>query len=75
VRRWTGGFTQVLEPIPIDESVAEARAMLRILLRDSGQRMPVNDSWSAATAVALRIPMVTQDEDYVDVPGLRVTSV
>ncbi len=49
--------------------------MLRILLRDSGQRMPVNDSWIAATAMALRIPVVTQDEDYVDVPGLRVTSV
>ena len=65
----------VLEPIPIDESVAEAWAMLRILLRDSGQRMPVNDSWIAATAMALRIPVVTQDEDYVDVPGLRVTSV
>jgi predicted nucleic acid-binding protein len=75
VRRWTGGFTLVLEPIPIDESVAEAWAMLRILLRDGGQRMLVNDSWIAATAMALRIPVVTQDEDYVDVPGLRVTSV
>ncbi len=32
-----------LQPIPVDESVAEAWARLRILLRDHGLRMPVND--------------------------------
>jgi predicted nucleic acid-binding protein len=61
-----------LDPIPIDESVAEAWASLRIRLRDLGLRMPVNDSWIAATAMAQGIPVVTQDADYVDVPGLAV---
>jgi predicted nucleic acid-binding protein len=37
--------------------------------------MPVNDSWIAATAIALGIPVVTQDDDYVEVPGLRVIHV
>jgi len=68
----TFSSAQALDPIPIDEPVADAWARLRILLRDSGQRMPVNDSWIAATAIALGVAIVTQDDDYVDVPGLLV---
>ena len=64
-----------LQPIPIDGQAADAWATLRLLLRDSGQRMPVNDSWIAATAMALGIPVVTQDEDYVEVTGLSVITV
>jgi predicted nucleic acid-binding protein len=37
--------------------------------------MPVNDSWIAATAMSLGVPVVTQEEDYVDVPGLDVITV
>ena len=36
--------------------------------------MPVNDSWIAATAIALGVAIVTQDDDYADVPGLTVIS-
>ena len=64
-----------LAAIPIDERVAHAWAKLRLTLRDAGVRMPVNDSWIAATAISLDIPVVTQDEDYVDVPGLVVVRV
>lgn len=64
-----------LEPIPIDGAVAESWARLRLLLRDSQQRMPVNDSWIAATALAVGLPVVTQDDDYIDVPGLAVIKV
>jgi predicted nucleic acid-binding protein len=70
-------LTQALamEPISVDGSVAESWAKLRLLLRDGGQRMPVNDSWIAATAMALGVPVITQDDDYVDVPGLSVIHV
>lgn len=61
-----------LAPIPIDEPVADAWAALRIRLRDLGMRMPVNDSWIAATAMAHSLPVVTQDDDYVAIPGLEV---
>jgi predicted nucleic acid-binding protein len=64
-----------LDPIPVDGPVAESWARLRLLLRDSQQRMPVNDSWIAATALTLGVPVVTQDDDYVDVPGLEVIRV
>jgi predicted nucleic acid-binding protein len=64
-----------LDPVPVDREVAAAWARLRVLLRERGQRMPVNDSWIAATAMALGVAIVTQDDDYVDVPGLTVLHV
>lgn len=64
-----------LDPVPIVEAVADVWARLRVLLRDSGQRMSVNDSWIAATAMALDLPVVTQDADHVDVDGLEVVTV
>lgn len=64
-----------LDPLPVDQSVAEAWARLRVLLRDMQKRMPVNDSWIAATAMSLGVPVVTQDEDYVEVPGLEIIRV
>jgi predicted nucleic acid-binding protein len=64
-----------LDPIPVNDAVAESWARLRVQLRDSRQRMPVNDSWIAATAFALGVPIVTQDDDYVVVQGLDVINV
>ncbi len=64
-----------LDPIAIDDDVAAQWARLRVMLRDSGQRMPVNDSWIAATAMALQVPIVTQDDDYINLAELRVVRV
>jgi len=64
-----------LEARPVDDGVAHAWARLRIELRDRGLKMGVNDSWIAATAMSLGIPLVTQDQDYVVVPGLAVIEV
>lgn len=64
-----------LDPLPIDVDVATAWARLRVELRDRGLRMPVNDSWIAATAMAHDLPLVTRDGDHVAVPGLDVVRV
>jgi hypothetical protein len=58
--------------VPIDQAVAEAWASLLVSLRDHGLRMHVNDSWIAATAISLGIPVITQNEDYLHAPGLEV---
>lgn len=63
------------EPFPIDAVVADAWARLRVMLRDAGRRMPGNDSWIAATALALGVPIVTQDDDYDVVADLEVIKV
>lgn len=62
-----------LDPLPVDARVTWAT--LRLALRESGQRMPLNDSWIAATAIARRIPVVSQDDGYASVPGLTVIRV
>ena len=64
-----------LDPLPVDDTVAEAWARLRVLLRDAGQRMPVNDSWIAATAMAHGVPVVTQDADCDELDDLPVIQV
>lgn len=64
-----------LTPVPVDDDVAAAWARLRVLLRDLGLRMGINDSWIAATALALGVPVVTKDAGYVRVPGLEVIQV
>jgi predicted nucleic acid-binding protein len=64
-----------LDPIPVDDDVAQAWTRLRVSLRDMGLRMPVNDSWIAATALSLGIPIVTQDDEYLTIPGLDVIRV
>jgi len=66
---------EMLDPIPIDRRVASAWAALRLALRDQSKRMPLNDSWIAATAIAHRLPVVTQDDDYDGVPNLVVIRV
>jgi len=66
---------EALEPIPVDRAVAHAWATLRLALRDEGTRMALSDSWIAATAIANRIPVVSQDDDYDEVPGLEVIRV
>jgi predicted nucleic acid-binding protein len=61
-----------LEPIGIDQRVADAWAALVASLRQDGHRMPINDSWIAAVAMAHEMPVVTQDDDFDAVVGLRV---
>ncbi|MFW6034113.1 MAG: type II toxin-antitoxin system VapC family toxin [bacterium] len=62
-----------LDPVPIDEHVAAAWALLRQRLKTAGTKMEINDSWIAATAIAHRWPVVTQDDGFpVDIPDLAV---
>lgn len=71
----TLSFAEALDPLPVDSQVAHAWATLRLALRDAGKRMPINDSWIAATAIVNGIPVASQDGDYDGVPGLEVIRV
>ncbi|HTZ15318.1 MAG TPA: type II toxin-antitoxin system VapC family toxin [Mycobacterium sp.] len=65
-------LAQRFEPLPIDETVSESWALLVSQLRTAKRRIPINDSWIAATAVAHNIPIVTQDSDYDAMTGVEV---
>ena len=68
-------LAETLDPLPIDDRVGDAWAWLIATLRSSGQRMPINDSWIAATALAHGFAVVTQDADYDVVPELLVMKI
>jgi predicted nucleic acid-binding protein len=59
----------------VDRVVARAWAELRETLRELKRKMPANDSWIAATAIVHGLPVMTQDDDFSDVPGLEVIRV
>lgn len=65
-------LAESLEPLPVDDRVADAWAILVAALRAAGRRAPVNDSWIAATAIARGLSVATQDDDYEGMPGLDV---
>lgn len=65
-----------LDPVPVDEHVAAAWALLRRRLQSASTKMEINDSWIAATALAHRWPVVTQDNGFPDdIPDLTVIRV
>jgi len=75
VRLSTYELARRFDPLPIDERVSDAWAALVASLRVKDRKMPINDSWIAATAIANGVPVVTQDADYDDVPKLTVIKI
>jgi predicted nucleic acid-binding protein len=65
-------LAQRFEPLVIDEAVSEAWALLVSRLRAANRRVPINDSWIGATALAHNLPVVTHDSDYDAMPDLEV---
>jgi predicted nucleic acid-binding protein len=62
--------------MPFDEGIAHAWATLRLALRDANKRMPINDSWIAATTIANDLAVASHEGDYDDdLPELRVIRV
>ncbi|MDR1295766.1 MAG: type II toxin-antitoxin system VapC family toxin [Bifidobacteriaceae bacterium] len=53
-----------LELLPIDAVAAHHWATLRYRVGEAGRRINVNDLWIAAIALARRLPIVTQDDDF-----------
>jgi hypothetical protein len=68
-------LAQRFEALTVDEPVADAWALLVSRLRAARRKAPINDSWIAATAIAHRIPIVTQDGDYDFMPDVEVIKI
>lgn len=70
-RMATLGRVASMKVFPIDEDVASEWARLRVHLAEQGRRVNVNDLWIAASAVANGLPVVTQDDDFDPLDGVR----
>jgi Predicted nucleic acid-binding protein, contains PIN domain len=65
------GYSLVM---PIDEPVAACYAKVRLDLKRHGNPIPENDIWIAAACLVLGIPLVSRDDHFRCVFGLRVIS-
>jgi predicted nucleic acid-binding protein len=65
-------LAQRFEALPVDGAVSDAWALLVSRLRAAGRKVPINDSWIAATAIAHQVPIVTQNADYGAMPDVEV---
>ncbi len=68
-------LAQRFDALPVDEAVSDAWALVVSRLRKAGRRVPINDSWIAATAIANSVPIVTQDADYDAMPDVEVIKI
>jgi predicted nucleic acid-binding protein len=57
--------------LPVEAKVARAWAAMRAYLLASKRGIGVNDLWIAATAVALEMPVLTQDGDFDALSGVE----
>jgi predicted nucleic acid-binding protein len=65
-------LAQRFEALPVNGAVSDAWALLVSRLRAAGRKVPINDSWIAATAIAHQVPIVTQDTSYDNMPDVEV---
>lgn len=65
-------LAQRSQALPVDGLVSDAWALLVSRLRADGRKVPINDSWIAATAIAHQVPIVAQDADYDVMPDVEV---
>ena len=59
-----------VELVSIDDAVSRRYADVFRLLSRNGDRIPQNDIWIAATALALGMPLCTDDDHFSRVPLL-----
>jgi predicted nucleic acid-binding protein len=61
--------------LPPSRDRGERSFTIPSVLREAGEPMAVNDSWIAATAIAMGVRVVTQDRHIPEVAGLSVIHV
>lgn len=60
------------EPLPVDAQVARSFAEIVAEARRLGRRPKIMDTWIAATAAVHDLPIYTQDDDFLAIPGVQV---
>lgn len=70
--RTIGRIERDFEAIPIDPDVARVFAALVFDAGPAGKRLPVMDTWIAATAVRHGLVVFSQDSDFDGIPQVQV---
>ena len=68
---WLDSQLPHFEILPVTEETAVAYAALRVELKRLGRPIPANDAWIAALALQHRLPVLSRDKHFDDVPDLQ----
>ena len=69
--RWLDKLIGVSEVLLVDEETALHYAAVRDRLREKGRPIPSNDTWIAALALQHGLAVLTRDDHFDHVDGLR----
>jgi tRNA(fMet)-specific endonuclease VapC len=58
--------------LPLDETTGERWGVIATTLQQRGESIPINDIWIAAQALQHNLVLVTRDDHFKLVPGLKL---
>ena len=70
---WLDELISATRVLPVDEETSHHYARVRAELKAAGRRIPSNDLWIAALARQHRLPLMSMDQHFDAVPGLKRT--
>jgi predicted nucleic acid-binding protein len=73
-QRWLGSHLLLFDLLAVGTDTARRYAELRGELKKAGTPIPSNDTWIAALAREHHLPVVTRDDHFQAIRGLRVLS-
>lgn len=69
--RWLVDHLSSFEILDVTEPTTRTYARVRAALKKAGRPIPANDAWIAALALQHRLPVMSRDEHFDAVPGVR----
>lgn len=67
---WLEAQLRHFDVLAVTEETSVAYAALRLSLKRAGRPIPANDAWIAALALQHRLPVLSRDGHFDEVPGL-----
>jgi predicted nucleic acid-binding protein len=68
---WLSSEVPHFEVLPVIDATASSYALVRAGLKEKGRPIPANDAWIAALALQHGLPVLSRDEHFDAVRGLR----
>lgn len=69
--KWLDDHLSSFDILDVTDDTAVVYAAVRVALKQAGHPIPANDAWIAALALEHRLPVLTRDEHFDAVRGLR----
>jgi predicted nucleic acid-binding protein len=68
---WLAEHLPAFEILEVTEPTTHVYARVRVALKKAGEPIPANDAWIAALALQHRLAILSRDEHFDAVPGVR----